>query len=304
MIVLKKLLFVPFFLIVFFSLIYKISPLLKSYDFLFSLSINTFVELIIISTLITLSSLISVLFASLTQDWKIVLPAAIVASTIAIALGDPALSLILAVTILVSLLVTFLSLENSLKSYLNFQPSTLLGPAIRHLSGLLILSFCLVYFLATNKIVAQNGFQIPDSLIDTALKLTAQSKPQQETVTPQLSIPSDQIDLLRKNPQLLKQYGLDPSVLDSLDKPSQSSSDRANNLIKQTIKDQLQSFLKPYQGFIPAILALLLFLTLQSLTSIINLLIYPILWLVFYLLEKTGFIHFEKEMREVKKLVV
>ncbi len=304
MIVLKKLLFVPFFLIVFFSLIYKISPLLKLYDFLFSLSINTFIELIIISALISLLSFIFVLFASLAQDWKIVLPAAIIASTIAIALGDPALSLILAVTILVSLLVTFLSLENSLKSYLNFQPSVLLGPAIRHLSGLLILSFCLVYFLATNKIVAQNGFQIPDSLIDTALKLTAQSQPQQETTTPQLSIPPDQIDLLRKNPQLLKQYGLDPSVLDSLDKPSQSSSDGTNSLIKQTIKDQLQSFLKPYLGFIPAVLALLLLLTLQSLTSIINLLIYPLLWLIFYILEKTKFITFTEEQRVVRKMVI
>ncbi len=103
---------------------------------------------------------------------------------------------------------------------------------------------------------------MPDSLIDTALKMTPVNVPQ---------APNNPI---------------------------------GTDLIKQTVKDQVQGFIKPYLNFIPAILAVLLFLTLQSLTSILNLLIYPLLWLTFLILEKTGFTKFEVEMRQVKKLVV
>jgi len=85
--------------------------------------------------------------------------------------------------------------------------------------------------------------------------------------------------------------------LDSLNNSSQ-------DLIKQTVKDQLEGFLKPYLGFIPALLTIILFLTLQSLTSFINLLIYPMLWIIFYIFEKTGFIKFTIEKRPVKKMVI
>lgn len=108
--------------------------------------------------------------------------------------------------------------------------------------------------------VAQKDFQIPDSLIDTSLKLT------QPESNSQISLVQD--------------------------------------TVKQAVKDQLQNLIKPYQSFIPAVLAILLFFTLQGLTSLINLLIYPLLWLTFYILEKVGFITFTVEQRPIKKLVV
>lgn len=262
MILLKKLLFAPFFLIAFTLLIYRLKAFSSGYDFIFSLSADTLMVLIVIAGLICLSSFLFVLFATLSQDWKYVLPVGILASSVSFLFLETGLALVLSVAILVSLLLTFLSLDNSLKSYLNFAPNSLLGPPIRHLGGLLILVICVVYFFSTNKIVAQKGFEIPDSLIDTALKFTADSQP--------------------------------ANTLQNL----------SNDLIKQTVKDQVQAFIKPYLNFIPAILAVLLFLTLQSLTSLINLLIYPLLWITFYILEKTTFIHFATEMREVRKLVV
>ena len=259
MIMLKKLIFAPLFAVAFIILIYNINPLLKSYDFIFALSTDTLTTLIMISSLISLSSFLFVLFTSIALEWKIVVPLVIISCLFPLIFLEPALALVLGVGILVSLLLTVLSLDTTLKRYLNFQPSSLLGPPIRNLCGLLILSFCVVYFLTTHKIVAQEGFQIPDSIIDTALKFAS---PQGETtLAPQ-------------------------------------------NLLKQAVKDQLQSFLKPYLGFIPAGLAILLFLTLQSLTSMINLLIYPLLWGTFYVLEKTGFVKFTTEMRTVKKMVL
>ncbi len=165
----------------------------------------------------------------------------------------------------------------------------------------MVITFTLTYFLSINKTISEQSFQIPDSLIDTAIKLTAQSQgenTQEQTVQPSLS--PEQIDLLKKNPELLKQSGLDPSILDNLNK----SPNTPNDLIKQTIKDQVQTFLKPYLGFMPAGLAVLLFLTLQSLTSILNLLIYPLLWILFLVFEKTGFVKFTIEQRPVKKMAL
>lgn len=308
MFLLKKLIFAPIFLIVFGWLIYQLVPLLSSYDFIFSLSIATLVSLIVVSGLILISSFLFVLFAALSSDWKIVLPVALTSSVVPLIFFPPALAIVFAVAIFVSFCLTYVSLDNTLKSYLNFQPSSLLGPAIRHLSGLLVLSFCVVYFLSSSKLIAQNGFQIPDSLIDTALKMSPVNMPaEQNSASTQLpAISQEQLELLKQNPDLLKQYGLDPKILDTLDQKNlqKAPQDLTANLIKQTVKDQAQGFIKPYINFIPAVLALLLFITFQSLISLLNLFIYPMLWVIFFILEKTGFIKFVVEQRPVRKMVV
>lgn len=258
----KKLIFTPLFLIAFALLISQLSPIFKSTDLIFSLSMDTLIQLLTVSGLVVLSSLFFVLFASFAMDWKLIMPMGLLTAILPVIFLDHTIAIILAVTVLVSLLISFLSLENTLKNYLTFQPNTLFGPAIKHLSSLLILIITLTYFLAINQVVTQNGFQIPDSLIDTALKAIPQP---QDTTAPQ---------------------------------------DLTSDILKQTIKDQFQNLIKPYLNFIPAILALLLFFSLHSLTSIINLLIHPLLWLTFFILEKTGYIKFTTEMRPIKKMVL
>lgn len=253
----KKLVLAPVFLIVFALLIYQLVPFFKSYDVIFSLSLSSLIQLIILAALILIASLLFNLFAALSQDWKLVLPVGVAAALIALLLVGQPLGLVLAAGTLITTLLSYLTVESRLKSYLTFEPNSLLGPAIRHLAGLLVLTISLTYFLSVSKPVQQHGFQIPDSIIDTALKFA----------------------------------GPQPSLI-----PPDS--------IKQTVKDQLQNLLKPYLGFIPMALAVILFLTLQSIVSILGLLIYPLLWLVFYMLEKTNFISFTTEMREIKKMVV
>ena len=236
--VLKKLTFAPLFLIVFVLLIYQLSDIFKSYDFIFSLSLNTLFQLIILCLSIFLSSFLFILFSSLAFDWRFILPIGILDSLTPLMFFDQITGLIFGVGIFVSLLISYFGLENTMKSYITFQPITLFGPLIRHLSGLLIIAIAIVYFLVINKTIVQKGFELPDSLI------------------------------------------------------------------KGVGEDQIQSFIKPFLGYVPFILALLLFLTLQSLTSLINLLIYPLLLLTFFILEKTGFVKFTTEMRQIKKLVV
>lgn len=131
----------------------------------------------------------------------------------------------------------------------------------------------MLHFFSINKVISSDvasgkGFRIPDSLIDTALKFAPIES----------STPPEQLELFKQN--------------------------SATNLIKQTLKDQIQNLIKPYLNFIPAVLALLLFISLQSIASVINLLLHPLLWIIFYVLEKTGFIKFTTEMRPVKKMVM
>lgn len=247
---LKKLIFAPLFLIVFTALIYQLSPVFKSYDFIFSLSLDTLVQLIIICLFILLSCLLFILFASLAMDWKLILSVEILTSLTPFLFFDQATAVIATVGIFLVLTVSFLSLENTMKSYLTFNPNSLLGPIIKHLSVMLILVIAVSYFLAINKIIVQKGFELPDSLIN-------------------------------------------PKILNSLD-----------SSVSQALKDQIQSFIKPFLGYIPIILALLLFLTLQSITSLISLFIHPLLWLIFLILEKTGFVKFEEEQRTIKKLFI
>ena len=254
----KKLIFAPLFLIFFVILLLQLSPIFKSYDAIFSLSLNTLIGLIVISLLIMLSSFSFVLFATIAYDWKLILGVGGLAALAPFLFFGLSLGLVFGVGIFASLMLIFVTLENNLKSYLNFNPNTLLGPSIRHLASFLTVTLALVYFLSVNRIISEKGFEIPDSLIDTAINFTNQGQPIQQI----------------------------------------------ENLIKQTIKDQFQNLLKPYLSFIPAILALLLFLTLQGLTSLVNLLIYPLLWITFYILEKTGFVKFTEEQRIVKKMVI
>ena len=311
MILLKKLILAPSFLIIFAILISQLNPLLKSYEFIFSLSLDTFIQLIVLSGLILLSSFSFVLFTALAFDWKIVLPVGLSGSLIPMIFVSQTLGLILSVGFLAVFLIIYLGVENTLKNYLTFEPNSLFGPPIRHLASLLILVVSLTYFLSISQVIQKQGFEIPDSLIESSLKLVPlpESEKTDTTLKPQLQITPEQIELLKKNPDLLKQYGLDPSVLDTLAPPKDKQPTKApqnllTDTLKQTLKDQLSSIIKPYLGIIPAILAVLLFLILQSLVSIFNLLIYPLLWITFFILEKTGFVSFVVEQRPVKKIVV
>lgn len=280
----------------------------KSDSLLFIYDLYALIIFVIPVIFITISSILFVLFATFSADWKFVIPVSLLASLTPFLFFTTPNSLYLSVGIFVSQIIIFALLDNKLKNYLNFNPNSILGPSIKRLSTFFIIILCAVYFTFISKQVSEKGFQIPDSLIDSAINLASglgqTDKP--ETQAPKLSISEEQLQLLKQNPDLLRQSGLDPSILDTLNKPGALSQpqDLTKELTKQLVKDQLDTVLKPYLNFIPAILAVLLFLTLQSITSILNLLIYPLLWITFYILEKTGFVTFTTEMRPVKKIVV
>lgn len=310
----KKLTFAPLFLVSLIWLFFQINPFLKSADLIFALSFNTFLKLILICLAVLLSGIFFIIFSALALNWKLVMPVILVSALTSFIFLTSPLAVVYSVLTFVSLIIIFIGLENKMKSYLTFQPTLLFVPSIKQLTGLLIIGLSLVYYLSINSEIQKNGFQIPDSLIDTAIKLTppAPENPNFQgfkydtrliAQLPQLT--SEQIGLLKKNPGLLKQYGVDPKMLDGLlSAKTPTSPINLNNVLKNTLKDQLQNMLKPFQTFIPAILGLLFFFTLQSLTAILSIFLSPLIWLIFNILERTKFITFTTEMREVKKMVV
>lgn len=308
MILLKKLIFVPLFLVSLISLAYLLNPFLKSYDFVFSYSANTIINLVSISALIFTSSLLFVLLATIADDWRISIPVALIGSLVSFIFIDYSLAFVLSAGIFLSLLFANLNLNVALQSYLQFKPSHVLGPSIRHLSEVLILALCITYFFSASRIIAQAGFQIPDTLIDAAYGLYKSASPNiQQTETALTQLTPEQQDLLRKNPDLIRQSGLDPKMIENLLNPQKNTESPLNlvdTTIKQTLKEQVQNFIKPYTNLIPAGLSVLLFFSLQFFVSIMNILTSLLLWLIFQVLEKTGFVKFEITMREVKKLIV
>lgn len=297
MVAFKKLLFAPLFLLSLAILVYLISPMLISTDFIFGLSADTLIQLITLAGLFLLTSIFFILFGAFSLNWRFTLPVIILASLTVFLFIPTSLAIVLSTLLLACFILSYTMLELKMKTYLTFQPTQIFSPSIKQLVGMLILIISIIYYFSINNEISQKGFQIPDSLIDTALQFAPPQTNQQENSQSEISLSQDQLKLLRSNPDLLKQSGIDPAILNA-------PKNLTNDLVKQTIKGQFQNMIKPYQSFIPAVLAVLLFITLQSITSMLSVFLNPLIWLIFLVLEKTGFVRFEKEMREVKKMVV
>jgi len=294
MLIVKKFISAPLFLLIFGFLIFRLNPLLGSYDFIFSLSLDSLNLFVFLSSLILLSALTFVLFAILAADWRLILPVAILASILPILFLPSSLAIFLTAGILISLLIIYFTLDKTLRTYIN-------------LSFLLILVFSLGYYLSINPIIQQQGFQIPETLLESALKFIPKNQLQESKTQPQIQITKEQIELLKQNPEALRQYGLDPAILDTLDQTANKAATPAqltDEFLKQTVKSQLNQLIQPYIDYLPIALALLFFITFQTISAFLNIFIYPLLWMIFYILEKSGFIKFTVEQRPVKKMVV
>ncbi|MDO8638223.1 MAG: hypothetical protein Q7R43_01515, partial [Candidatus Daviesbacteria bacterium] len=193
--------------------------------------------------------------------------------------------------------------QKKLKNYLAFKASSLLIPSIKTLSTLIILISSFVFYLFMASDLKVNGFKIPDSIIDPIINFTTQGSASDTLPTQNINIPADQLNLLKQNPDLLKQYGLDPKVLDQVSNTNPQEISQ-NNLIKTAVNSQIQSLINPNLRIISGVLAITFFVSLNFLSSILVLILYPLISLIFWILEKTGFTNYQIEMREVKKLVV
>ncbi len=309
MIFVKKLFLAPLFLLAFAYTCYQLTALKDFAGLLFSLNLGSLSATVFLTLSIFITGLLFVLFLSLAQDLKLVLPIILVASILpAIFLSTPSNYVISSITLASELLIFFL-INHKLKTYLTFSPSQLLSPSIKYFGSLLIIAISISFFLLTNEQIRQKGFEIPDSLVETVIKIsssaiTSTTKQGYTNISDiKNQIKPEELEFLRKNPQLLREKGIDPKILEN-----QSLKDPTKNpieeLSKAVIKDQFQNLVKPYLTWIPLAISLLLFITLNSIMYILSLFLPLLLWLIFYLFEAVGLIRFDKETREVRKIVV
>lgn len=171
---LKKLVLAPFFLISFAFACFRLSPFLDSYDILFSFNTDSIIQIIVVCALLLVSSLLFTLFVTFCQDLKFTALVVIMAAISPIIFLPKNVSWILAFGFVAAFSLIFFNLNSKLKTYLTFQPATLLTPSIKTLSTLLILIFSVGFYLSISDQIKQAGFSIPDSLIDTTLQAMPQ----------------------------------------------------------------------------------------------------------------------------------
>lgn len=298
----KKLIFAPIFLIVFAFFCLQLGITLAIPNLALSFGLSTLIQLLVLTAVTMLASLFFVVFAVLAFDWRVVGPLSLLASILFFIFFTPLTGLIGAMLILALLCSIYLMLEQKLKSYLDFKPTVLFKSSIKNLAWFLILISALAYYFVISNDISKNGFALPDSLIDTSLKFMPASTTLEQT--PQLpQIPPEQLDALKKNPQLLKQYGLDPNLLDQYSKQQSATPPATESPVKKLIKEQLQTMIKPYERFIAPVLAILFYFSLTFFLSIFSIFISPLVWLTFWILRKSGFIKFVEEQRTIKKMV-
>lgn len=305
----KKLTFAPIFLIFFAASWFYAASLLKTPLSFLSLNLNEGITITIITALLLLSSLFYIVFTALSQDLRIILPIAAFGTLLPLIFIQAPLNYVIVAGYLISTYITSPILLNKLQGYFNFDAAALLSPSIKHLVFLLFLTLSFAYYLSANAEIQKNGFSIPDSFIDQIIKLTGSMQQNVQGVRYiAQNLSPEQIQLLKQHPELLKQYNIDPKTLDLLASPQPAQKSTSSSPISQIatnlIKDTLQNLLKPYLGIIPAILAISLLSTLMFIEWILVLFLSPLISLIFYILEKTGFTKFTTEMREVKKMIV
>lgn len=302
---LKKAVFALPLLFFFFLFSLNLDLFLQNSNFLFSLDLQEIFQLVLLVFYLLLSASFFAILVTFSMDFKIILPVIVLASIIPLFFITSSVY-ILIIGFFLAYLITFFFLQKKLKNYLTFQPSLLLMPSVKALTTMIILISSLVFYVNISQDLKKNGFSIPDSLLDPIINMTTSGLPTSNLPQgpgPMANISQDQIDLLKQNPDLLKQYGLDPKILDQVT-ITKTSTTPQNSFIKQAISAQINNIIGPNTGIIAILLTVLFFVSLNFLSSFLSLLIYPLISGIFWILEKVGFTKFEIEKREVKKLVV
>lgn len=302
----KKLAFYPLFLACFVFLVTKLIAIFATYEFFFSLTLENLIQLIIISALILLSGFLFCLFATFADDWKIVAPAIIFACLMPFIFFTWNVAATCFLGTLIALTLTFSVLEMSLKNYLTFDANAILSPSIRHLATFLILVISIAYFFAAKQIILEKSFVVPNSIIDMALGINPNT---QTSMTDQTSSTEEVITNTQRN--LLLKAGVPANAINNISlvlSPGKTittaAKDATAKFARQQAEKLMNAYIRPYLPVIPAILGILLFLTLQSIVALLQFLLYPLIWITFYFLNEANFLKYKKEMKEVKKLEI
>ncbi len=319
---LKQFAFTPLFIVTSLALTFFFKPALVDYLNIFFKPNFGIIEFGSIALFISLTALSFATIVTLSQKFIVSFISALLASATPFLFLDTNLAVVTALGLLVSFTLGYFNLNIALTSYIDFKPASLLSSPSRLVSFFLLLTLTFTYYLNANSTIRKDGFEVPKPLVEWAVDLTLQM--QGMTVKGDKrylaqSLTPEQMELLRQNPQVLEQFGVNPDDLMEFVSPSQTSISANQNSVQLipsipgvNLKDVLMTqtsnmldlALKPYLTFIPFILAFMFFSLVSLLNWLISFLVGPLVSLIFYILEKSGFIKYEKTMREVKKIVI
>lgn len=316
----KKFLFGILFLLSFAAFHFFFSDRFQTYDWVFGMGTDVLGFMFAVSFLVLLSALFFIIFAALSQDLKIGAPVIVLGTLTPLAFLPNALGLVLAGGYLISLLLFYLLVVKNITTYITFSPTPLLSHPVRTLATLLVLVISIGFYFSINSVLKKDGFKVPetilpDAIIEQVIRSQQSSVLGARYVAQNPTITSEQLQLLKQNPELLKQYGITTEMVEKFEKtlpeePAKKSNGSGvpnlnpTNLVKGLVFDQINDIANQYLYIVAPILALMVWSLFAFANFFLFLLVNPLLWGIFWVLEKTNFIHFEKEMREVKKLVV
>ncbi len=257
----------------------------------FDLEGKAFILLTFLIIWLILTGISFVTFTTLASDWRLILPVCFLGSVTTFLFMPFQYALILSVTSLLAFAICNFALQKALTSYLTFQTKQLLVPATHQIIFLLIFFTSIVFYFSANSIIKSQGFQLPANLT----RLVSGAISQQTSSSLNSSLPALSADQKDE----LQQLGINQGTIGNVAKRAEGQTNTS-----ALVQKQVQNFIDPYKAFIPPVLALLFFVTLYSLTSLLGFLLNPLLSLIFFILDKTGFTKYKTEMREVKKLIV
>ncbi len=290
---------------------WQIEPFLQDFSLIFSLSFNILSQLIMLVGTIALIAYLFTVFAVLASDWTLVLPVIVLSSLSTLLFVTAPISYFLSIGLLIAFVISFAQTYNKvIKDPSGFHVSENVVKPSGSLATLIILATSVAFYFS----VSATGDKITQKIVDSVVNISGdimktQQLPQNTGTNPldSISISSDQIKLLKENPDLLKQSGLDPAILDTIgkqDNKNVTAQDLAVEAAKPLITKQVTDMIKPITPILPFLMVFLFYLNFQFLASTAAFILSPSIYLLFWILEKTGFIHFEIEMRAAKKLVV
>jgi hypothetical protein len=340
--ILKKITFAP--LLVFSMIAVVIladQMLVDPLNSIFIFSSSSMYQITYLALSLTLVALSFVIIVTLSGSWEIPLFVAGFSSLIPlIMIQQYPVNIILALGFFISFLIGLFVHLQKLASYITFSSKQILAPSIGLVTLLLSITLSVAAYQATSTKIEKEGFSVPDPLIDAALQFSGAnslSSPSSfqdpnvqglstaaDTTIPQINLSPEQIKFIQQNPQLLQQFGITPEQFNDFVKSQKQPNSTGNkkdiensptsaeptnsmessDLMKSLVKAQLNKALEPYKPVIGIITGSLLFSTLSFVNYFVGFLTPLLLAFIFWILEKTGFVHFIKEMREVKKLVV
>ncbi|MCL5784060.1 MAG: hypothetical protein M1142_01735 [Patescibacteria group bacterium] len=309
----KRIVFGLPFLLCFFIFSYELNLLLQDPSNL--LSIPSLMRAGVMMVSLVTSSFFFIIFATLAFSWLIVLPIILLASLPPLLFTSVPLSYTLSSGFLLSLCFSYFLLERKMENYFSFQPTALLIPPIKQLITIILLVASFGLYLTSSSEIANHGFTIPQSFVNTGTQLLLGQQGMSSLnnlgfndasiLNSQSNEVTQQLQTLTQNPTLLQQLGVDPALLNQLinsntpSKPQKSQSP-ATDMIEQ----QINTMIKPYLHYLPLFYAGLFFISLWFFVFFLDIFLYLPLWLLFLILEQTGFIRYVPEMKEVKKLAL